>query len=775
MKSIAFHPSRPTIGLLIAELERMYHLPLWHGINDACIAKKINLIIYTGEAIKTPRGYYVQSNAAYDLVNPEQLDGLIIASGSIGNYIKNDEMEGFCKRFSSKPIVSISLAIKGIPSLLIDNVKGMKDAVAHLIEAHGRKRIIFIRGPVTNAEAVLRYNAYLECLSDYDLQFDPALVLQGDFSPNSGVIAINNFLDEQKVEFDAVIGANDSMAIEALKTLVGRGYRVPEDISVIGFDDCADAQFSNPPLTTVKQSLYHLGQKAAMMLMEMFKEGKTLPEQVYFPTQLVIRQSCGCLPLPEIGVKYGEDQWRTVANIGLFLDLIYRQKHLLIEEVINSLAIPEEEAESVEVYVDQLLEAYLEAIKDKDTQGDHSFFFILNRILAKTTLFAGVVYDWQKAIYTMGKLILNVLPVGDEYHFTVDLFQKAQIVTGEVMRRREAFRNLEITSLNWLLNETSGNISFVTDINMLIDFIVEALPLLGIQSCYFALFNGAQQNISQDLSLPSTSTVFLAYDRGNYIEKECYSFPTKQTVPERYLPVPNRFTWIIKTLYHKDKLFGYTIFDIGDCRETIYVVLQGQVTTALRIIDLWDRREQAEEELRSALLKLEKSNKKLKDLSQLDPLTGLYNRRGFFLLGEQQYKTAKREKRNFLLCYIDVDDFKQVNDKYGHKEGDLVLISVAKILKETFRESDIISRIGGDEFIILIHEGTLKISDNILKRLEENIRKFNNAAAKLYNISISLGLSMYDFNNETSFETLVSEADRKLYEAKKIKKTRSNK
>ncbi len=765
-----FHPSRPTIGLLIAELERMYHLPLWHGVNDACITENINLIIYTGEAIKSPRGYYAQPNAVYNLVNPEQLDGIIIASGSIGNYITMEEMEKFCNRLNSKPIVSISLPIKGIPSLLIDNKNGMKEAVNHLIEAHGRKRIVFIRGPVTNVEAEIRYHTYLECLAAHDIPFDPELVLQGDFGPNSGIITINNFLDKQKIEFDAVIGANDSMALEALNTLTEKGYKIPEDISVVGFDDCTDTQFSSPPLTTVKQSMYHLGQKATVMLKEMFEDGKTYPEQVLFPTQLVIRQSCGCLPLPQIKSKGVKDQ-KSDPDSKSFLSFLQREKQTIITEVIYSLAASDENTENFKLYIDQLFEAYLEVLKS-DEEND-KFFITLNKILTKVILYAEVVYDWQKALYTMQTLLLNTLPISNKYYFTVDLFQKAQILAGEVMRRREAYRNLEITRLNWLLNDTNENISLATDINTLIDILIGALPALGIQSCYLSLFDETEPIISIDSMLPQTSKILLAFDRKNYIEKEYYQYQTKQLISEHYLPIGNRFTWIIKTLHHQQKLFGFTIFDLGHCSESIYVALQGQVSIALRIIDLWGRREQAEEELRSALQKLEKYNKKLKDLSQLDPLTGLYNRRGFFFLGEQKYRIAERERKNFLLCYIDVDDFKQVNDKYGHKEGDLVLINVAKILKETFREYDIISRIGGDEFIVLIHEGTMKYSDSIMKRLEGNILNFNKTASKPYDISMSFGFSMYDYNNRTSFETLVLEADRRLYEAKNLKKKSS--
>jgi len=116
---------------------------------------------------------------------------------------------------------------------------------------------------------------------------------------------------------------------------------------------------------------------------------------------------------------------------------------------------------------------------------------------------------------------------------------------------------------------------------------------------------------------------------------------------------------------------------------------------------------------------------KVQSLLVVDDLTGLYNRRGFFVLAEQQLRIAKRAKRKMFLFFIDVDNLKRINDISGHKEGDIALIDVAGVLKKTFRESDIIARIGGDEFIVLATNSVVESRKFMMKRLKEKLEIYN--------------------------------------------------
>jgi diguanylate cyclase (GGDEF)-like protein/PAS domain S-box-containing protein len=157
----------------------------------------------------------------------------------------------------------------------------------------------------------------------------------------------------------------------------------------------------------------------------------------------------------------------------------------------------------------------------------------------------------------------------------------------------------------------------------------------------------------------------------------------------------------------------------------------------------------------------------LRNMSLTDPLTGVYNRRGAVTLAEQQLKVAQRLGRTLLIVYADLNHLKQINDTYGHTAGDAALIEVAEVLQETFRESDIIARIGGDEFVVLAME-TAGVDENTLRRRLLDALTFRNArGARPFDLSLSIGIARFDPQRARAFEELMGEADRRMYEDKR--------
>jgi diguanylate cyclase (GGDEF)-like protein/PAS domain S-box-containing protein len=157
---------------------------------------------------------------------------------------------------------------------------------------------------------------------------------------------------------------------------------------------------------------------------------------------------------------------------------------------------------------------------------------------------------------------------------------------------------------------------------------------------------------------------------------------------------------------------------------------------------------------------------KLRALSLTDELTGLYNRRGFFTVGEQLLKQSRRQKTGIFVLYADVDDLKEINDKWGHREGDIALIHAADILRGTFRESDIIARIGGDEFVVLAME-TAKTSAEKLENRLQLILNGRNARNQRYKLSLSVGIVYCAPECLYSIDELLIQGDQLMYEQKK--------
>ncbi|MHB8137425.1 MAG: sensor domain-containing diguanylate cyclase [Smithellaceae bacterium] len=163
-----------------------------------------------------------------------------------------------------------------------------------------------------------------------------------------------------------------------------------------------------------------------------------------------------------------------------------------------------------------------------------------------------------------------------------------------------------------------------------------------------------------------------------------------------------------------------------------------------------------------------RTEEEIRTMAIIDTLTGLYNRRGFITLAEQQMKTAVRDSKKLLLFFIDLDGLKFINDTWGHEEGDHALKRTSIILKQTFRDSDIISRLGGDEFVALVFDSP-DLPEVILKRIECRADE-ENASNPSCQISMSIGVAEYDSSLPCSIHELIYQADQLMYNQKKQKK-----
>jgi diguanylate cyclase (GGDEF)-like protein/PAS domain S-box-containing protein len=181
---------------------------------------------------------------------------------------------------------------------------------------------------------------------------------------------------------------------------------------------------------------------------------------------------------------------------------------------------------------------------------------------------------------------------------------------------------------------------------------------------------------------------------------------------------------------------------------------EGRITGAVEVFREISARKKMEEQLKAAAL--------------TDMLTGLLNRRGFFTLSDQQCKLADRTKRRLALLYLDLNNMKTINDEFGHETGDQALVDTAGILKNTFRGSDMIARIGGDEFSVLLTEPPETGIENIvINNIQDNLKAFNEKSGRSYKLSLSMGFAHFDPEQNCSIGDLVSRADASMYEDKK--------
>jgi len=166
-----------------------------------------------------------------------------------------------------------------------------------------------------------------------------------------------------------------------------------------------------------------------------------------------------------------------------------------------------------------------------------------------------------------------------------------------------------------------------------------------------------------------------------------------------------------------------------------------------------------------------RAEEQLRLLSFRDDLTGLYNRRGFLALGEQQVHVANRDKKPMMVVSADLDGLKEINDTFGHQEGDAAIVETAHILRTTFRKADLVARIGGDEFALLLTGGQVEFDRGQLDgRLQEIVEEHNKKSDRPHKLSVSVGFAYFDAGENHTFEEGLHLADTMMYEQKRKKK-----
>lgn len=282
------------IALIMAGLDEEYQRGVLDGIISYAKQNDINISCFTAFCgVVSGRGFDVGEINIYNLINYKMFDGVILMINTI------QDIETKQKLLESAKASLLPVAVfdcDDYPQFInvtIDNKGAMCDIVRHVIEVHGAKDISFISGPKSNPEAMQRYSAYCEVLAESGLPIDEDKVFFGDFRPSDGRRAVRKMIAEQEKIPDAVICANDAMALAAIKELNKNGIRVPEDVIVTGFDNIYNASHHYPALTTVDRPLAEAGSAACEMVCNAI-DCKAWEQTRKLGSKALFSESCGC-------------------------------------------------------------------------------------------------------------------------------------------------------------------------------------------------------------------------------------------------------------------------------------------------------------------------------------------------------------------------------------------------------------------------------------------------------------------------------------------------
>ena len=656
---------RHSVGVMIGGVHSYFTREMIRGMVAQAREEELNafffLRIHTKPFFQSILGdfssniYDYQFNTIHDYCSISGADGFIIGYGTIGFHLNKDDSDAFARRFNSRPLVIVSekVDLPNCHNIIADNYQGMYDMITHLIEVHGCRKILFMRGPKRNVDAVERLQGYLDAMRDHNLTVANFMIGEGDFS--SYVDGEVERLLDANPDAQAFAFANDEMASSCYRVCEKRGIRIGTDLKVTGFDGGEFTEKMIPPLTSVFQDAYGIGCRAVEDMAKIF-HGEPVPNQ-RFPVRVVARESCGCTP---------------------------RQDHV---------PLPQEAALELQRVRQEAAQREQEIM---EYQGKSWFIPMLARDLNDC-----VQSETEYCYQMMEKL--RLLKAGTSYLFLLD-----------------------------------HSISY---------------DGVGEWTCPDNLYLAAYYRDGK-------SFAYQTYDRPHVTQERGIAQLTDDGTAHQFMCF---------LLFSGDRQYGLLACEVPTDELGLYYVLSLQLGLSLQYLEISKLQEMHRYRMSQDLEAARARNRELDLISGYDQLSGLLNLRGL----TESVRLLCREgvAQSAYLLYCDLDHLKQINDYFGHLEGNYAIVACSSILRECVRGADKLARVGGDEFVCLVLSGNPTFPDLFRARLSAACERVNQTSGKPYYIGLSVGVQPFTLSSYEDFQRAVAEADKKLYISKRDRRS----
>lgn len=746
---------RYRINLLIPFLDGEYYGNIFTTLHSEAIRRESTL--FTIQALET-----IENPTAFDYqIGTEVTDGWLLLTNPHSVLPSSAKfLEGI--KASGKPIITVGYQEETIAchAVVIDNRQAIKDAILHLVNDHGHRRIAFVGGD-EHVDLIERFEGYKEALHECGIPYDDQLYVRTDNSLRSGGEWGAEALLERDIDFTAVIAATDLNAMGLINVLQAKGYDVPGDIAVIGFDDLPDAKAFNPPLTTIYQPIADLARESIDLLYRQIAGEYIEHTTTYVPTQFIRRASCGCSYESEtMSIDFMQDKlvhaeanmnhlihshnqfatnWASAARGELFdfskmftgmchwgclamWDTSNDHKHLVITHSFSRDGDPAPPV-GLRIPIEQFpLETWLPAI------GEDEFVRVQSIRSDREDL------GFIVLIGPVDKLAL--ISEVDVTRISCNISVTALVRDQLFNQVRSIAEQLEIVSRTtndgiWDWDLTTNKIQWSTRTHDMINSIGETLT-------------------------DEPESLF------KLIHPEDYFQMREEFKKHIELGTPLKVEFRIQGKNKDDLLWLYAAGD------SIADQLGKKVRLIGSLTNISGKKE---------------AEKQITHLAYHDFLTGLPNRQMLKNHFQKCVIEAERFNHQLGLMLIDLDRFKIINDTLGHHMGDHLLQEVANMLEElvlahspvsrTTRHKGIVARLGGDEFIVLLNgvksiEQLQSVADQMIARFQE---PFQVEGLELFTTA-SIGLTVYP-EHGTDLNTLTRCADIAMYKAKENGKNRS--
>jgi len=788
-----------TIGVMSGNVNSPHTLEVMNGVIDAAKELNVNILFFVGAhssyyfkdyfAKQNRIDFDFQSACVFEYSKLCELDGIIAVHGTLSLYLNDAEIKDFMRCIAGKPTVFLESRIEAENAryIISDNYTGYSQLMDHLINHHGYKKIVHLAGPIGNMDADERRRAYLDAMQKNGFNITPDMIEYGDYS-ESVHDKVTALLDHNP-DADALVCGNDLMALTAYEIIRGRealyyeavknndlagmrrykkhiiGGNSEFGIAVAGYDDAAEIANIDPPLTTVAQSPYSHGYMAVNTCIGIMNDPKSTDSISALP-KLIIRESCGCegkrrLQFPIINDFYRKNIDKYAADVAS----VYVQG-LLPAEINETLS------DRVYDIVYKLVEKNTRIFNGPDSEK-----FSANDLFedAKKFINSEVSNYIPRTAFVaaFSDYIMSLLKTAGEGRQKDMLFTAEAKINDYVYAKVFEETREEISEdrhRTWFMPLISRDMANILDNpeRMYEDAMIK-MNVLGMGDTYlFLLRDSIEHDRNEKWSCPDELLLVAQTVNGEISTYGIERAPivSRKNILTSYLSDDgNEYHAVVLNLFSGTRQYGILVSKVGSEDVLAFYHASVQISTALRYAETARAQRRAQRELEKVIREVEDKNEILRSLSEYDQLTGCYNRRGFLERGLNLVR--QNVGRHACLVFADLDHLKEINDKYGHSEGDYAIENMAKIIKRALPDSAIIARLGGDEFIALFLLSAGMDAAGIVNNIKEGTSDFNTFSPKSFYVECSAGYAEFECEEATMLEDIMAIADRSLYDAKR--------
>lgn len=748
-----------TVGLLASGITDNFSIMVCRGAMKAAREMGVKLVIFPGKYLDrdlTARKeilYEYQYNTLFSYAQAARLDAVLIMADSIGCYAQADRIKQFIQQYSKLPCVLVASKLEGYVSVNYDNYNGISEAMNYMIRELGMRKIGMVGGSEGNTDAKERKNTFIRVLEENQMPFDENCYIEGTLSRYSGGI-FDTFI-EKNPDIQGIFCVNDDTAIGLYEALKQHGRTPGRDVRIFGYDNMLASAKMEPPLASVWADPTRLGEKALNTALRLI-EGEQVEDQV-LSTKFIKRNSLGTIKKKDV---LQSDRWLDRGSIDkYFNDIFYRGN-------LSDLRAP------YRAFMNCVMDLYeSETVTQEQITGQR------NELVRTFDAFVGTgameyadMENFLTHIEHIHRAFQQKGKKGDELEDVFAVIYRRTVMAveqhlGRISEAREDEQYVMKLFVRDIMQFEKGN-------DQSYAVLLEHLGWLDIQNAYIYVFRKPVMHLEhEELEIPDK--LYLKAVRSAGVVTSVLGAQQQRSTDELFRDSQTgqgTSSLVVLPLFSNEMLYGILLCDMTEKLFENGEFLVNQMGAAIRMLELLKSNEQIQRQLEESLITLKENNIVLDTLSKSDALTGIMNRRGFYHSGEALLERNKQAGGRTLVAYIDMNNLKIINDRYGHDEGDFSIKLISDLLTETAGSTGLVGRVGGDEFALVmpaLPSGEAAAGEKaFVERIYKRFGQYNEGSAKVYNITVSVGTCMVEAGDALTLKEAMTLADGRLYEEK---------